>query len=264
MFIKVRRKVKLLKLHAIIYFFFKISRNLFSFIIFALIFANMPAQPIFIESPDSTNLDLEIIPFSSGRFVNAIQSNKAFTHAMQLVREETTSSFVLNLLPNGTATLCRGWRYLFFNNGPNINASEHIREQLGYSGSWAKNNEWIEVSLKLDQEVCQTVQEYTQLVPNHSNKWSLRCLPILIKNHSTLTNPVLICQLDQFNDTFGEGLPHSIADILFEGRWIILGTTNGILMKIDEDKMNNSNQSGVTSINIAPSALKENAWELSF
>jgi hypothetical protein len=74
---------------------------------------------------------LEVTTLTPGRFANAIQQNTNARHALQVIREDMTSAFILHLEPDGSATVRRGWRYVFFNDGPQVHTSEHIREQLG-------------------------------------------------------------------------------------------------------------------------------------
>jgi len=88
--------------------------------------------------------------FSPGRFANLIQKNSLTRHNLQVFRSESTAAFILTLDADGSAALCRGWRSLSSNDGPQIHTLEHIREQIGYRGHWNAADGRIEVVLSLD------------------------------------------------------------------------------------------------------------------
>lgn len=202
---------------------------------------------------------LEVTSFTPGRFANAIQKNRIDRHALQAIREDTTSSFVMNLMTDGSATLCRGWRYQFFNDGPEVHTMEHIREQLGYRGHWQSKDQWVHVDLTLDESVCARVGQYTQLVPNHDSDWHLRCLPIVPTGQTMLTTPALICKSTNVDPVFGENEPHIVAGIV-PGSWIVLGAGNGLRIK---SETGGESESGIRVESlVAP--LSTNAWEQAF
>ena len=203
---------------------------------------------------------LEVTSFTPGRFANAIQKNRIDRHALQAIREVATSSVVMELMPDGSVTLCRGWRYQFFNDGPEVHTMEHIREQLGYRGHWQSRGHWVHVDLTLDESVCARVGQYTQLVPNHDSDWHLRCLPIAPKEQTTLTMPALICKSTNVDPVFGEDEPHIVAGII-PGQWIVLGTGNGLRIKWESVTEGEPN-----SIQVEPLAapLPTDAWEQAF
>lgn len=204
----------------------------------------------------------EIMTFIPGRFANAIQKKSTTRHALQIIREDMTSSFILNLQPDGTATVCRGWRYLLFNDGPLVQTNEHIREQLGYRGFWEYTDDWVSLNLKLDDSVCTRIGEYSQYVPNHSSEWQLHCLPIMPKGHSNLTVPVLVCLLTNVESEFGENEPHIATDIL-PGRWIVLGSDNGLRIKIDTNSISDS-EAPVVRVAYSADPVEVNSWMHSF
>jgi hypothetical protein len=216
--------------------------------------------------PDDLQVDLgpglQVTHFSPGRFANAVQKNLSFTHARQVIRDETTSSFVLNLEPDGSATLCRGWRYLSFNDGPEAHTSEHIREQLGYRGRWESRGTWVHVDVKLDDSICPRIGNYSNLVPRHSADWHLRCLPIMPKGHPLLTTPALACRSSNVGTVFGEDEPHSVDGIL-PNRWLVLGVRNGLRIKVVSSGFGGQGVP-VTSLEYSAEPVLTNAWESSF
>ena len=205
---------------------------------------------------------IEIVAFAPGRYANAIQKNVRYTHAQQLVREETTSSFVVNLETGGAATVCRGWRYLSSNDGPEVHTSETIREQLGYRGRWEKRGKWVSLDLKLDDNVCARVGNYSHLIPDHSTDWHLRCLPIVPRGHSLLTAAALACQSRDVQGRFGEDEPHLVEGILPD-RWLILGAGNGLRFRVESCGVG-SEGAPVLHVENSPEPVPTGAWEHSF
>lgn len=203
-----------------------------------------------------------VTPLTPGRFANAIQKNTFATHALQVIREDATSSLILNLKPDGSATVCRGWRYLFFNDGPEVHTSDHIREQLGYSGRWKRTDEWVQVDVTLDDGVCPRVGQYSHLAPNHSPEWHLRCLPIEPREHPLLTTPVLACQPINVEPVFGEDEPHVVAGIL-PGRWLVLGAGNGLRIKVTANSVGGE-ETPTVQVEYSPDLIRTDAWEHSF
>lgn len=205
---------------------------------------------------------LEVTPLTPGRFANAIQQNTNARHALQVIREDSTSAFILHLEPDGSATVCRGWRYVFFNDGPQVHTSEHIREQLGYRGRWAPRGEWAYLDLQRDDSVCPRVGQYSQLVPDHASEWQLRCLPIVPRNHPTLMTPILACQFATLESVFGEDQPHVVPGIL-PGRWLVLGAGNGLRIHVVASAVD-SDDVPVVRVEYAPEPVRTNTWEHPF
>src|SRR5262245_55536569 len=145
--------------------------------------------------PPTSPIDLgpgwEMTPLAPGRFSNRIQKHTTRTHAFQVIREQTTSSFVLDLELDGTATLCRGYQYSLFNDGPEVHTTEHIREQRGYRGRWEHSDGWAHLDLVLDDGVCPRIEPSGGGRPLHAGEWHLRCLPLVPETGATLTTPIL-------------------------------------------------------------------------
>lgn len=200
--------------------------------------------------------------FNAGRFANIIQRNDKGIHALQVIQETSTTSFVLTLNPDGTALVCRGWQYLAFNSGPEVNESEHIREQLGYRGFWHRNPDdgWVDIDLTLDDTACTRVASYTNLVPRHSRKWQLRCFPFLLKGRPGIEEPLLACQLVNGAEDFGEGQPHMVYDEVTQQYWLLLGAGNGIRVKIETATDHAQNM----QVRKAQEQLGTDAWQQPF
>jgi hypothetical protein len=221
-----------------------------------------PISPALPLSQLDLGPSLEVVPLKPGRFANLIQRTNNTRHALQVIREDMTSSFVLNLKPNGSATVCRGWRYLFFNDGPQVHTTEHIREQLGYRGRWEFKNGWVQLEIKLDDTACPRVGEYSQLVPRHSNEWHMRCLPIVPRDHLVLTTPVLACRTTNAEPVFGEDEPHVVAGIL-AGRWIVLGAGNGLKIRL-ESSSSTAREPSAIQVEVSPDPIPTDSWQQSF
>jgi len=205
---------------------------------------------------------IEIVAFTPGRFANAIQKNVRYTHAQQLVREETTSSIVVTMEAGGAATVCRGWRYLSNNDGAEVHTSENIREQLGYRGHWESYGKWVFLDLKLDDNVCARIGNYSHLIPDHSAEWHLRCLPIVPRGHALLTAAALACQSKDGQGKFGEDEPHLVEGILRE-RWMILGASNGLRFRVESSGVGREG-APVVRVENSPEPVPTDAWEHSF
>jgi hypothetical protein len=224
--------------------------------------ASEPTSPALPVSQIDLGPNLEVVPPSPGRFANLIQRTNNTRHALQVIREDMTSSFVLNLEPNGSATVCRGWRYLFFNDGPQVHTMEHIREQLGYRGRWEFKDAWVHLEIKLDDSVCARVGEYSQLVPRHSHEWYMRCLRIVPMEHPRLATPILACQTTNAEPVFGEDEPHIVAGIL-AGRWIVLGAGNGLKIRLESSFLTGG-ESPAIRVEVSPDPIPADGWQESF
>jgi hypothetical protein len=184
----------------------------------------------------ASSLDLgdgvQVTPFVPGRFANAVQKNTRAGHAMQQITGDSTSSFVLSLDPDGSATVCRGWRYLYFNDGPEVHTSEQIREQLGYRGRWTRRGDEVDVDVRVADDVCERIAEYSHLIPNHAAEWHLRCVSVTPRRPGALTAPALACRSSNASPNFGEDEPHVVGGVL-PGPWLILGPGNGLRIRVD-------------------------------
>ncbi|PSK93426.1 hypothetical protein [Taibaiella chishuiensis] len=224
-----------------------------------------PAQGLTAAVKQEIAAAFEDRAFNAGRFANALQREDKSKHALQVIQETTTSSFVLALNADGTATVCRGWQYLGFNSGPEVNQSERIREQLGYRGFWHRNPDdgWVDIDLSLDDRVCDSIGEYSNLVPRHAAKWQLRCFPFLLKGMPGMEEPLLACRMVNGGPDFGEGEPHTVFDPATQQYWLLLGAENGIRIKTGTTGDGKDSLPGI-QVTQADSLLSAEAWRYPF
>ena len=214
--------------------------------------ASKPAKPL--NSPI-----METNSLQHGRFANLIQSDKQKRHARQVFRETSTAVFVMELNADGIASVSRGWQYQSSNKGPQVKSQEHLREQLGYKGTWEKSHNEILVNLSINDSTCERIGEYSRLIPNHAEDWQLRCIPLTPMEFPQLTAPVLACELVGATMAFGENQPHIVPNGIKEGNWIILGDTYGIVTKYNENRMLGENPPEIT-VSQAPEPIPPDAW----
>ncbi|HRC58376.1 MAG TPA: hypothetical protein PKU97_20780, partial [Kofleriaceae bacterium] len=131
--------------------------------------------------------------FSAGRFAVAISRKLHGTHALQVLAEDSTSSLVLELAADGTATACRGWRYLFRNDGPEVQTEDRYREQQGYRGRYVVVDGVAELELASDGQVCAPIFEGA-LGLARAPKLTLRCVLAIPAGGRLPAAPVLLCQ----------------------------------------------------------------------
>lgn len=181
---------------------------------------------------DDLEPDWEVTALAPGRFSNRIQKHATRTHAFQLIREQTTSSFVLTLAVDGSATLARGYRYSLFNDGPEVHTEDHVREQLGYRGQWKHGDGSVMIDLEIDDGVCPRVAHASSgAAAERARAWQLRCVPLIARRREALTAPILACQTGHAEPVLGEDAPHVVAGVLGPGAWIVLGAGNGLAIR---------------------------------
>lgn len=162
--------------------------------------------------------------FTPGRYATAIQRTMHGTHALQVLKEDSTAAFTLELAADGTATACRGWRYEFRNDGPQVHTADHYREQQGYRGRYAVNGGVAEVVLDLDNAVCPHIFE-GELALARAPRLTLRCVVAAAPPATALTAAVLLCQ--PTGDRPMELDPQVVESIAPSG-WFVLGSGNGL------------------------------------
>jgi hypothetical protein len=194
-------------------------------------------------------------PFSPGRYENTLLRTTDATHALQHIREETASSFVLEMTPDGGATLCRQWRYISTNRGPAVQTEERIREQLGYRGRWRRAGDEVHVELERDDTVCPRIGEYLELVPRHADRWELVCIPVVGVDEPGLAGAaMLLCPSPFPSPRFGEDEPHLVGGVILEGdgrdpgphRWIVLAADGGVRIRAERSSVEASGKEEVT------------------
>jgi hypothetical protein len=203
--------------------------------------------------------------FAPGRYVTAIQRMMQGTHAMQVLLENSTSSFLLELAADGAATACRGSRYLFRNNGPGIHTEERYREQQGYRGRYAVVDGVAEVTLVLDNAVCPHVFEGELALPRAPTV-KLRC--VLATPHGTnqISVPVLLCR-----PTYGppdarpEELDPQVVEQLAPPGWFLLGSGNGLRVRVTGRPVGaHVGDPVMVTVKVADAPLGANAWQQEF
>lgn len=164
------------------------------------------------------------VAFAPGRYATAIQRTMHGTHALQVLKEDSTAAFLLELATDGTATACRGWRYEFRNDGPQVHTADHYREQQGYRGHYTVNGGEAEVVLELDSAVCPHIFE-GELALARAPRLMLRCVVAVPPAATALTAAVLLCKPE--GDRPMELDPHVVESTAPAG-WFILGSGNGL------------------------------------
>jgi hypothetical protein len=199
--------------------------------------------------------------FTPGRYATAIQRTMHGTHALQVLNEDSTSTFALDLAADGTATACRGWRYLFRNDGPQVHTEDHYREQQGYRGRYLVVDGVAEVTLALDDTVCPHLFE-GGLALARASSVKLRCVVATPSATGMLPKPVLLCQ--PVDGKPAEFDPQVVAQIAPAG-WFTLGSGNGLRVWLTGKPAGAQAGDDVTStVKAADSPLAVNAWEQAF
>lgn len=131
--------------------------------------------------------------FVPGRYATAIQRTMHGTHELQVLNEDSTSAFALELAADGSATACRGWRTLSRNDGPEVHTEDRYREQQGYRGRYTVVDGVAEVVLSTDDAVCSHVFE-GGLPLARAPRLALRCVLAAPSGPGPFAAPVLLCR----------------------------------------------------------------------
>ena len=199
--------------------------------------------------------------FTPGRYATAIQRTMHGTHDLQVLNEDSTSAFALDLAADGTATACRGWRYELRNDGPDVHTEDRYREQQGYRGRYTVVDGVAEVVLALDNAVCPHVFE-GGLALARAPRVKLRCVAATPHGKHQLSAPVLLCQPT-------EGKPMELDPYMVEqlapGGWFTLGSGNGLRVWITGRPPGAQEGDDVkATVKVADAPLGVNAWEQAF
>jgi hypothetical protein len=200
-------------------------------------------------------------PFAPGRYATAIQRTLHGTHDFQVLNEDSTSSFALELAADGTATACRGWRYLMRNDGPEVHTEDNYREQQGYRGRYTITDGVAEVALAVDDAVCPHVFE-GGLALARAKSFKLRCVVARPSGHAALTAPVLLCR--PADGAVTELEPYAV-DKLSTGGWFALGGGNGLRVWLTGRPPGAQQGDGAKLVaKVADAPLPQNVWEKAF
>ncbi len=193
-------------------------------------------------------------PFSPGRYAAAIQ------RTLQVLNEDSTSAFALDLAADGTATACRGWRYEARNNGPKVRNEDRYREQQGYRGRYTVVDGVAEVSLALDNAVCPHVFE-GGLALARASSVKLRCVVAMPSGHA-LSAPVLLCQPTDGHPT---ELDAYVVEQIAPPGWFALGSGNGLRVWVTGRPPGAQAGDDVkATVKMADAPLGASAWEQPF
>lgn len=198
--------------------------------------------------------------FAPGRYATAIQRTMHGTHELQVLNEDSTSAFALELAADGSATACRGWRYVFHNDGPETHNEDRYREQQGYRGRYTVADGVAEVVLSADNAVCPHVFE-GGLALARAPSLKLRCVLATPGRGSALPAPVLLCQpLD--------GKPSELDPLVVEqlaAGWFALGSGPGLQVWVTGRPPGAQEGDDVKATAKVPSSpLPANVWDQAF
>jgi len=196
--------------------------------------------------------------FAPGRYATAIQRTMHGTHDLQVLNEDSTSAFALELAADGTATACRGWRYELRNDGPEVHTEDRYREQQGYRGRYTVVDGVAEVVLALDNAVCPHVFE-GGLALARAPSVKLRCVLATPSGKGQLSTPVLLCRPTDGKPA--ELDPYVVEQIAPAG-WFALGSGNGLRVWVTgrpQGAQEGDDVKATVKVADAP-----NAWEQTF
>jgi hypothetical protein len=199
--------------------------------------------------------------FAPGRYATAIQRTMHGTHALQVLNEDSTSAFALDLATDGTATACRGWRYELRNDGPEVHTEDRYREQQGYRGRYTVVDGVAEVALALDNAVCPHVFE-GGLALARAPSVLLRCVLATPDGTGQISAPVLLCR--PADGKPAELDPYVVEQLAPPG-WFALGSGNGLRVWVTGHPRGAQEGDDVNAmVKAADAPLRANAWERAF
>jgi hypothetical protein len=214
--------------------------------------------------------DLQPLAFALGRYASVIQRSAHGTHGLQVLHEDSTASFVLDLRADGRAEACRGWRYVFTNDGPEIHTDERFREQQGYRGTYARGDGFVDIVLHVDDRVCPAVRDNAGHAPRRSSAMTLRCVLAIPRTGAPLPSPVLLCRWLSPTPPTPEAAAYVVPGFESgdgdgnEGR-MVLGSGNGLRIAVTGRPAGARAGDGTAvHIDAAPAPLLVDAWEHPF
>lgn len=168
--------------------------------------------------------------FAPGRYATEIRRMMHGTHALQVLNEDSTSGFTLELAADGTATACRTWRYVFRNDGPEVHTEDRYREQQGYRGRYTVVDgvAEVELALALDDAVCPHVFE-GELALARAPSLALRCVRATPAGAGPITVPVLLCRPAGGRP---EELEPYVVEQIAPAGWFALGDGAGLRVSV--------------------------------
>ncbi len=199
--------------------------------------------------------------FVPGRYSVAIQRTLQGTHALNHLVQDSTAAFALELGQDGSATACRGWRYNFTNDGPQVHTAQRFLEQQGYRGRYTLAGGIVEVALNADDTVCPPKRE-ADLTLTRSPSIKLRCVLSAPQGHPLLTMPTLLCEWVGVQTD--EPMAYAV-DGLGPAGWMALGAGNGVRVNVTGQPPGSRTgaPTKVTAV-LAAAPLGNDAWEAAF
>jgi hypothetical protein len=226
--------------------------------------ANTPTGPGIAAAVPRIALGPGFAPaaFAPGRYATAIQRTLQGTHALQVMNEDSTSAFSLELTADGAATACRGWRYVFRNDGPTVHTEDNYREQQGYRGRYKVVDGVAEVELVRDDAVCAHVFQGA-LALARAPSVRLRCVLATPSGGSPLTAPVLMCRA--VDTPSPDELAPQVVESLAPAGWFVLGSGHGLRVWMTGRPPGAQAGDDVNVVaKVADAPLGANAWERAF
>jgi hypothetical protein len=201
------------------------------------------------------------VAFAPGRYATVIQRTMQGTHALQVLNEDSTASLVVDLAADGNATACRGWRYVFHNDGPEIHTEDNYREQQGYRGRYTVVDGVAELVLARDNRVCPHLFQGGLKLPRAATL-KLRCALATPSGTSSFTRPALLCQSVGARPS---ELDPYVVDELAPSGWLPLGSGNGLRVRMTGRPAGaRAGDDLKITAKVADAPLGVNAWDQSF
>jgi hypothetical protein len=169
-----------------------------------------------------------VLPFAPGRYGTLIRRSLAGTHDSQLLVEVSTAVFVLELSADGGATACRGWRYRFTSDGPDIQTEEHFREQRGYRGTYRASGNGVDIDMTVDEGVC-SESDNVGHSGTRAARIKLHCVLVRPRRSSPIPAPMMLCQ---WTDPGAVEVAAHLLPQLVPGEWMLLGARAGVIVKV--------------------------------
>lgn len=197
----------------------------------------------------------EPIGFVPGRYAVVIERNMVGAHGRNHVRHQSRTSLVLELA-DGRATACRGWRHDLHVDGPGVQQDQRFRVQQGFRGIYAVRDGEVDVELAADDSPCAEVREGQ--APPRSATMTLRCVLAKARSHASIGAPVLLCEWREA-DSFARYA--FAADGLAPGRWLVLGSGNGLLVHMTGRPESTTGAPVKVKVEPSPTPIEPSAWD---
>jgi hypothetical protein len=200
----------------------------------------------------------EPIGFVPGRYAVLVQRNMWGAHARNHVSHRSNASLVVDLVADGSATVCLGWRHALSVDGAGVDQDQEFSLQQGFRGTHALRGGEINVALTADDSVCPEVRDGQ--APARSPAMTLRCVLARPRGHASLTGPVLLCEWSEADDFARYAFA---ADGLAPGRWLALGSGNGVNARVTGKAISTDGAPVKVMLESPATKLENSAWDRS-